>query len=229
MASSWPFCWSVLLCYVLCSLLLNHMQTPPPPFFFSQTFLTCRSLAGSRALLIVGYAISTGLSIAICIAFSSNSTWSVVESLDSKNPYYVAMIGSTLFTVFIAMWSSIFNNSCFYDAWWSVGPMIFIVFWYAIGLANDKKIPTARVILVFISVFTWGIRSSYFVIRFRHWSCLFPAHEWMMWQNRCTIWMNEFICMCVYWIRLTHNWWIGWPGLEHEVLPTCPLCHSNKV
>jgi hypothetical protein len=172
MASTWPFC--LILCVVaLCFVfsLLNRMK-----HFYFQTFLTCRSLEAARVLLFVGYAISTGLSTAICYALSSSSTWSV-ESLDSKNPYYVAMIGSTLFTVFIAMWSSFFNNSCFYDAWWSIGPMIFVVYWYAIGEANDKAVPTARVILVFISVFTWGIRSSYFIINFHHRFCLFPAHE----------------------------------------------------
>ena len=108
----------------------------------------------------MSYVVSIILSILICFGLVSISPWDA-ESLDSRNPYYLAMVGNFLFTVFIAMWSALFNNSAFYDAWWSVGPMVFTVYWYAAAETNGKSIPTARVVLVFISVFTWGIRLTH--------------------------------------------------------------------
>lgn len=73
-------------------------------------------------------------------------------------PLYVAAIGDILSTVFIWISAIIVNNSSMYDVYWSVFTPVVIIYWFVIGNKNGKDVPTGRIVLIFLSVWTWAIR-----------------------------------------------------------------------
>ena len=59
-------------------------------------------------------------------------------------------------TILVFIFSMIFNNSSFYDPYWSVAPPIIFSFWFFSSI-NDADFPLRGLIILFIAGF-WGIR-----------------------------------------------------------------------
>jgi steroid 5-alpha reductase family enzyme len=61
-------------------------------------------------------------------------------------------------TFVIYAWSMRYDNSSFYDAYWSVIPIAIVLYW--IGLA-EASVPALRTAAIFTVVFVWGWRLTY--------------------------------------------------------------------
>jgi steroid 5-alpha reductase family enzyme len=75
------------------------------------------------------------------------------------NPYWRAAIGDLLATVIIFAFSVGFDNSSFYDPYWSVIPPA-LGAWWALQ-PSAASAPFARQVLVLALVTWWGVRLSY--------------------------------------------------------------------
>jgi steroid 5-alpha reductase family enzyme len=69
-----------------------------------------------------------------------------------------SFIADVVATVVIFIFSRLFKNSSFYDAYWSVIPPLFLVYWYNHSEAQGIS---ERYILISIVVWFWAIRLTY--------------------------------------------------------------------
>src|SRR5262245_10946694 len=75
-----------------------------------------------------------------------------------EHPIAVAFAADVAATVVVFAFSVAFDNSSFYDAYWSVAP-IAIVFYWALGAAPEVN--RVRQVLVIALVWLWGVRLTY--------------------------------------------------------------------
>ena len=61
-------------------------------------------------------------------------------------------------TVVIFGWSYAYDNSSFYDAYWSVIPPIIVLYW--MGMA-EPQVPAARMLMIFAVILVWGARLTW--------------------------------------------------------------------
>ncbi len=76
-----------------------------------------------------------------------------------QHPIVVAAVADIAGTVVIFVFSMLFNNSSFYDAYWSVAPIVIGGFW--VWAARDHDPNTVRQILILGLVMLWGIRLTF--------------------------------------------------------------------
>jgi steroid 5-alpha reductase family enzyme len=74
------------------------------------------------------------------------------------SPLWIVLIADTAGTVVIFIFSLIFKNASFYDAYWSVAPIVIVGYYLLIGPAEADFI---RVVAVSSLVLIWGIRLTY--------------------------------------------------------------------
>ena len=92
-------------------------------------------------------------------------TWSYVMALAAgwltivfapiDDPIWLTLAADCVATLVIFGWSVAYDNSSFYDAYWSVIPPAVVVYW--ISLAEPGVVPF-RTTLVLLVVWLWGIR-----------------------------------------------------------------------
>lgn len=95
----------------------------------------------------------------------------------SSHPIVVIGVADLVATVVIFIFSVIFDNSSFYDPYWSVAP-IFFVFFYFFFMTPESGSPLRRM-LVLLFVTVWGIRLT--VNFLLHWRGL--DHEDWRYEN----------------------------------------------
>ncbi|MFK7898633.1 MAG: DUF1295 domain-containing protein [Myxococcota bacterium] len=80
------------------------------------------------------------------------------DLLGTDNPLWLAFAADVVATLVIFGWSMAYDNSSFYDAYWSVIPPAIVVYWILIAEPGVPEMRTAGV--VFVS-FVWGARLTY--------------------------------------------------------------------
>lgn len=81
-----------------------------------------------------------------------------LELLSTGNLLLDSFLADVVATAVIFSFSRKFNNSSFYDAYWSVIPPLFLLFWYYQSDSNGLQL---RFIFVSIVVWFWAIRLTY--------------------------------------------------------------------
>lgn len=79
--------------------------------------------------------------------------------LPSTNPLMIAAAATLAGTLAIFAFSVAFNNSSFYDVYWSVAPIAIVIYWALSSAVAD--VDTLRRALVLAAVILWGTRLSY--------------------------------------------------------------------
>jgi steroid 5-alpha reductase family enzyme len=76
-----------------------------------------------------------------------------------RHPVMIAFLADIAATLVIYFFSRLFGNSSFYDPYWSVAPLVIVIYW---TLVNQPEIEIGlRQIVVISLVFLWGIRLTY--------------------------------------------------------------------
>jgi steroid 5-alpha reductase family enzyme len=102
----------------------------------------------NRALLLVSFAYAMAL----------GSAWATVTFAPIEDPLYRTLLADCVATVVIFGWSVSYDNSSFYDAFWSVIPIAIVSYWIALA---DSSVPTLRMAAVFGVVLVWGARLTF--------------------------------------------------------------------
>jgi steroid 5-alpha reductase family enzyme len=104
-------------------------------------------LSGARARVVVAYVVAL-VAGAIAIAF-----------VPVESPFWKAAAGDAVATVVVFGFSLRYDNSSFYDPYWSVIPPALGAYWMFHPAGQDA--PLARQVLVLSLVTWWGIRLTY--------------------------------------------------------------------
>jgi steroid 5-alpha reductase family enzyme len=84
--------------------------------------------------------------------------WLTLVYAPIDDPLWRTFSADAVATVVIFGWSVVYDNSSFYDAYWSVIPIAIILYW--ISIAAPDADPT-RLTFVLAVVFVWGYRLTY--------------------------------------------------------------------
>jgi steroid 5-alpha reductase family enzyme len=117
---------------------MNRTQEPSPSSRPSRT----------RALLLVALSYVVALGVG----------WATVAFAPIEDPIHRTLAADVLATFVIFAWSMAYDNSSFYDAYWSVIPIAIVIYWMT--LAGDS-VPAVRTWSVFFVVLVWGWRLTY--------------------------------------------------------------------
>jgi steroid 5-alpha reductase family enzyme len=79
------------------------------------------------------------------------------------HPLIVIGVADAVGTVVIFAFSRAFNNSSFYDPYWSVAPMVMVVYWISANVSGGAD--AVRAWIVFALVWVWGARLTYNFLR----------------------------------------------------------------
>ena len=77
----------------------------------------------------------------------------------SLNLILIVFIADISGTLVIYAFGRVFHNASFYDAYWSIAPLVISLFW--VLRASSSSIVTVRQIIVITLVFVWGLRLTY--------------------------------------------------------------------
>lgn len=99
--------------------------------------------------------------------------WGALEVLD-QSPLWNMFWADIAATVAIFVFSRLYKNSSFYDAYWSVIPPLIALYWTM--AATAQGIDMARAWLVVILVWLWGIRLT------ANWATFWPGLEHEDWR-----------------------------------------------
>jgi steroid 5-alpha reductase family enzyme len=103
----------------------------------------------ARGLAIIGVAyIAAGV-----------AAYNVATAMGSAHPIWTAFLADVAATLVIFAFSFAFNNSSFYDAYWSVAPLPITLYWSAV--AGVENVDPVRRGLVFAVIALWGARLTY--------------------------------------------------------------------
>lgn len=95
----------------------------------------------------------------IIIAYIACVAAGLAWLLLADNPMLVdSFIADVIATVVIFGFSRVFKNSSFYDAYWSVIPPLFLVYWWVTRSADTEVL---RYVLVSIVVWYWALRLTW--------------------------------------------------------------------
>jgi steroid 5-alpha reductase family enzyme len=106
-----------------------------------------RGLAPRRDLLVMMLAYLAGLLAAVYVG----------RTVHGLHPLIVAGAADLAATVVVFTFSVAYDNSSFYDAYWSVAPLPIALYWTAVGEGADG----ARVALVLAAIAVWGARLTW--------------------------------------------------------------------
>ncbi len=102
----------------------------------------------TRALLLVSLAYLTALGAA----------WATVSYAPIETLLYRTLAADLVATVVIFGWSVAYDNSSFYDAYWSVIPIAVVSYWIFLA---DASVPALRTAAIFAVVLVWGGRLTF--------------------------------------------------------------------
>lgn len=101
-----------------------------------------------RALMLVLYAYVMAL----------GAGWLTILMAPIEHPIWLTLAADVVATLVIFGWSMAYDNSSFYDAYWSVIPPAIVLYW--ISLAEPGVVPF-RTALVLLVVWLWGVRLTW--------------------------------------------------------------------
>jgi steroid 5-alpha reductase family enzyme len=107
-----------------------------------------------RSLFYCGIAYAVALAAAIAVG----------DLLQGLHPLWIALTADVVATAVVFGFSYAFDNSSFYDPYWSVAPVPLAVYFALQPLAADG-IPSSRAFLVLVLVTAWGARLTYNFLR----------------------------------------------------------------
>lgn len=102
----------------------------------------------TRALLLVGLAYVTALGAA----------WATIRFVPIDDLLYRTLAADGVATLVIFGWSVAYDNSSFYDAFWSVIPIAIVSYWMT---QADASVPALRTAAIFGVVLGWGGRLTF--------------------------------------------------------------------
>ncbi len=104
-------------------------------------------LLRSYALCLLAYGLALVVAAVAAFAF------------DPLHPIIVAAIANVAATVVIYAFSTTYNNSSFYDPYWSLAPIVIAASWTA--AAENPEIDVQRQVLALSLVIAWGLRLTF--------------------------------------------------------------------
>lgn len=84
--------------------------------------------------------------------------WATLALAPIEDPLWRTFAADAVATIVIFGWSMLYNNSSFYDAYWSVIPIAIILYWIEIASPGAD---TVRMALLLFVVTVWGCRLTY--------------------------------------------------------------------
>lgn len=102
----------------------------------------------SRALLLVTISYVTALA----------AGWATILAAPIEHPLWLAFAADCVATVVIFGWSYAYDNSSFYDAYWSVIPPAIALYWATLA---EPAVPELRIAGVLFVLFVWGARLTW--------------------------------------------------------------------
>ena len=117
--------------------------------------------------------LSALLHITLAYIVTLSIAWGALEVLD-QSPLWNIFWADIAATVAIFVFSRLYKNSSFYDAYWSVIPPLLALYWAM--TATAQGIDVTRVWLVVILVWLWGIRLT------ANWATFWPGLEHEDWR-----------------------------------------------
>jgi steroid 5-alpha reductase family enzyme len=103
-------------------------------------------LSQAFALCVFAYALATAVAVIAAVA------------ADVEHPLWTALWADVAATIVIFAFSVGFSNSSFYDAYWSVAPILIAPFF---ALSAGGEAPASRQLLVLTLVAAWGVRLTW--------------------------------------------------------------------
>jgi len=102
----------------------------------------------SRALLLV----TTSYVMALAAG------WATILFARIEDPLILTLAADAVATIVIFGWSLAYDNSSFYDAYWSVIPIAIVLYWMSLA---DPAVPELRTAAVLFVVSVWGARLTW--------------------------------------------------------------------
>ncbi len=102
----------------------------------------------SRALVLV--------TISYVMALAAG--WATIAYAPIEDPLWLTFAADAVATVVIFGWSYAYDNSSFYDAYWSVIPPAVVLYWATLA---EPIVPELRIAGVLLVTFVWGARLTY--------------------------------------------------------------------
>jgi steroid 5-alpha reductase family enzyme len=99
--------------------------------------------------------------VAYLVAFAV--AWIACARASGMHPIATALVADVAATIAIFAFSYAFNNSSFYDAYWSVAPLPIALYWWYVAAVDGAS--TLRALLVFAAIAAWGSRLTYNWVR----------------------------------------------------------------
>ena len=75
-----------------------------------------------------------------------------------EDPIWRTLAADAVATIVIFGWSVAYNNSSFYDAFWSLFTPLVIFYWRGEGQRQGSGVPFERMALITLSSWVWGLR-----------------------------------------------------------------------
>ena len=113
------------------------------------------------------------LHITLAYIVTLSIAWGALEVLD-QSPLWNMFWADIAATVAIFVFSRLYKNSSFYDAYWSVIPPLIALYWTM--AATAQGIDMTRAWLVVILVWLWGVRLT------ANWATFWPGLEHEDWR-----------------------------------------------
>ena len=117
--------------------------------------------------------LSALLHITLAYIVTLSIAWGALEVLD-QSPLWNMFWADIAATVAIFVFSRLYKNSSFYDAYWSVIPPLIALYWAM--TATAQGVDMTRAWLVVILVWLWGIRLT------ANWATFWPGLEHEDWR-----------------------------------------------
>lgn len=133
-----------------------------------------KSLASGFALVALAYI------VALCVAVS------VGYAMGDRHPILIVLVADIVATLTIYAFARVFHNASFYDAYWSVAPLVIALYWAL--TASSENVVFARQVMVVTLVFIWSVRLTYNWAR--QWRGL--GHEDWRYANLRSKWKRLF-------------------------------------
>jgi steroid 5-alpha reductase family enzyme len=96
--------------------------------------------------------------VGVAYAMALVAGWITLLFAPIEDPILLTLAADIVATLVIFGWSMAYDNSSFYDAYWSVIPIAIVLYWIQIAAPGAQAI---RMSLMFFVVFVWGYRLTF--------------------------------------------------------------------
>ncbi|MAG34611.1 MAG: hypothetical protein CL908_27395 [Deltaproteobacteria bacterium] len=96
--------------------------------------------------------------VALSYLMAIAAGWLTVAFAPIDDPLYRTLAADVVATGIVFGWSMAYDNSSFYDAYWSVIPPVIVLYWITLAETGVPGLRTAGICLI---VFVWGARLTW--------------------------------------------------------------------